>query len=83
MIRKEQRCLTILMPGNMEQLNGLFKVLPMDITLVYIGVVVLTGFLFLFKFQVRKPGLRGLLLMVAVGAVEFALLLAWKYILRH
>jgi len=57
--------------------------LPADITMVYIGVVVLTGFLFLFKFRVRKPGLRGLLLMVAVGAVEFALLLAWKYILRH
>ena len=58
-------------------------VLPADITLVYIGVVVLTGFLFLAKFQVRKPGLRGLLLMVAVGAVEVALLVAWKLILKH
>ena len=58
-------------------------VLPADITLVYIGVVVLTGFLFLAKFQVRKPGLKGLLLMVAVGAVEFALLLAWKLIMKH
>ena len=58
-------------------------VLPADITLVYIGVVVLTGFLFLAKFQVRKPGLKGLLLMVAAGAVEFALLLAWKLIMKH
>lgn len=52
-------------------------ILPADITLVYIAVIVLTGFLFLFRFQVRKPGLRGILIMVAFGALEFILLLLW------
>ena len=53
-------------------------ILPADITLVYIGAALITGFLFLSRFQVRKPGLRGILIMVAVGAVEFLLLSFWK-----
>ena len=44
--------------------------LPIDITLVYIGFTVLTGIAFLCRIQVRKPGLRGILIMVAVGLVE-------------
>lgn len=58
-------------------------ILPADITLVYIGVAVLTGFLFLCRFQIRKPGLRGILIMVALGAAEFALLLIWRAIKLH
>lgn len=57
-------------------------ILPADITLVYIAATVLTGFLFLFRFQVRKPGLRGILIMVALGVVEFVLLLLWKGMAR-
>lgn len=57
-------------------------ILPADITLVYIAATVLTGFLFLFRFQVRKPGLRGILIMVAFGVVEFVLLLLWKGMAR-
>lgn len=57
--------------------------LPADITLAYIGVTVLTGFLFLFRFQVRKPGLRGILIMVAMGAVEFVLLILWIVFARR
>lgn len=57
--------------------------LPADITLAYIGVTVLTGFLFLFRFQVRKPGLRGILIMVAMGAVEFVLLILWIVFVRR
>lgn len=57
--------------------------LPADITLAYIGVTVLTGFLFLFRFQVRKPGLRGILIMVAMGAVEFVLLILWIIFVRR
>lgn len=53
-------------------------ILPADISLVYLAIIVLTGFLFLFRFQVRKPGTRGILIMVALGALEFALLLCWR-----
>jgi len=58
-------------------------ILPMDISLVYLAVIVLTGFLFLFRFQVRKPGMRGILIMVGLGALEFALLLCWLLLARH
>ena len=44
---------------------------PMDITPLYLGAAVLTGFAFLAKFQMRKPGMRGVLIMVAIGAAEF------------
>lgn len=55
---------------------------PGDITAAYIGVMILTGFLFLLRFRVRKPGLRGVLIMVGIGAVEFLLMLLWKGICR-
>ena len=58
-------------------------ILPADITLVYIGATVLVGFLFLCRFRVHKPGLRGLLLMVAIGATEFLLLLIWRTLCRR
>lgn len=48
---------------------------PADITLLYPVVVLVTGFLFLSKLQVRKPGMKGIYIMIAVGAVEFILLL--------
>ncbi len=53
-----------------------------DITLAYLGVALLTGVLFISPFHVRKPGMRGVMTMVAVGAVEFLLILLWKVILR-
>ena len=49
-------------------------VIPKDITLVYFGVMLLVAILFLSKFQIRKPGLRGILIMVVIGFVEFILL---------
>ena len=48
--------------------------IPRDITLVYFGVMFLTTFLFVSKFQVKKPGLRGILIMVGIGFVEFIVL---------
>ena len=53
-----------------------------DITLAYLAVSILTGVLFISPFRVAKPGLRGILIMVGVGALEFFLLLLWKIILR-
>ena len=48
--------------------------IPRDITLVYFGVMFLTAFLFVSKIQVKKPGLRGILIMVGIGFVEFIVL---------
>ena len=53
-----------------------------DITLVYLGVSLLTGVLFISPFRVRKPGMRGIMTMVVVGALEFLLILLWKVIFR-
>ncbi len=47
----------------------------LDLAPVYFGAAAATGLAFLLKFKVRKPGKKGVLLMVAVGAVEFAILL--------
>ena len=49
-------------------------VIPKDITLVYFGIMLLVAFLFLSKVQIRKPGLRGILILVGIGFVEFILL---------
>lgn len=48
--------------------------IPKDITLVYFGAMLLTAFLFVAGFRLKKPGLWGILLMVAVGAAEFLVL---------
>ena len=50
-------------------------VTPCDITPVYFMTILLVGVAFLSKFQVRKPGLRGILIMVGIGAAEFAITL--------
>lgn len=51
-----------------------------DITPVYFAVAMLVGFLFLSKIQIKKPGMRGILMLVGVGAVEF-LIMAVLYLL--
>ncbi len=53
-----------------------------DITLAYLAVSILTGVLFISPFRVTKPGMRGILIMVGVGTLEFFLLLLWKVILK-
>lgn len=58
----------------------LHNLIPKDISLVYFGCIILTGFAFLSKFEIKKAGLRGLLFMVALGLVEFVLLILFKYV---
>ena len=54
----------------------LFKyIVQIDISVVYFPVALITGFLFLFKFRVPKPHLRGVLIMVGIGVVECILML--------
>ena len=53
-------------------------IIPADVTLVYFATAALCGLAFLLPIQIKKPGLRGILLMVAIGAVEFALMLVGR-----
>ncbi len=47
-----------------------------DITLIYIAVALLTGVAFISgRIRVRKPGLRGILVMIAMGAVILAVMI--------
>ena len=57
-------------------------VLPVDITLVYVAVAIVTGYLFLSKIQLPKPGTRSILIMVGVGVLECVLLLLARILLR-
>ncbi|MBQ9806888.1 MAG: CDP-alcohol phosphatidyltransferase family protein [Clostridia bacterium] len=51
------------------------KFFNVDITLVYFAVMLLTAIAFVAKFQLKKPGLRAILVMVAIGAVEAAIMI--------
>lgn len=49
-----------------------------DITPVYFGAMLLTGIAFISRFRLRKPGFKGVMIMIGIGAVEFVLLaLRW------
>jgi len=49
-------------------------VLPKDLTILYLCVMLLTAAAFVSKLSVPKPGLRGIMIMIAFGAVEFGVL---------
>jgi CDP-diacylglycerol--serine O-phosphatidyltransferase len=46
-----------------------------DITFLYFAVMLITAIAFVSKFQLKKPGLKGILIMVAIGAVEAAIMI--------
>ncbi len=54
-------------------------ILPFDISLLYTIVMIITGFMFLGKFQLRKPKLRGILIMILIGTLECAALILFLY----
>ena len=51
-------------------------VIPADMTPLYFATAVFCAIAFLSPVQIRKPGLRGVLILVGIGAVEFLLMLA-------
>lgn len=53
---------------------------PGDMTVVYYAAMAFVGCLFVSKIHVRKPGLKGVLLLVGIGAVEFAILMIMKLV---
>ncbi|MBQ7715160.1 MAG: CDP-alcohol phosphatidyltransferase family protein [Clostridia bacterium] len=42
-----------------------------DLTILYFVTMIITGFAFLSKITIKKPGLKGILIMVIIGALEF------------
>ena len=44
---------------------------PADITPIYFAVMLLTSFCFLAKFNLKKPNMKWILIMVGIGVVEF------------
>lgn len=48
---------------------------PGDMTLLYFIGMAVTGCLFVSKIKIRKPTIKGILICIAIGAVEFAILL--------
>lgn len=57
--------------------------LPMDISFLYFPVVLITGYLFLCKFQIPKLHLRGILVLVGIGILECILLLLFFFMRQH
>ena len=53
-----------------------------DISIVYFVITLLLGLAFVSKVRVPKPGLRGIIIMIAIGAVEFAALLIFRLLSR-
>ena len=50
-----------------------------DLTILYFIFLGIVGFLFVSKIQIKKPTTKGVLIMIAIGAVEAAFL-AWIFI---
>ncbi len=48
---------------------------PADITPIYLAVMLFTAVLFVSKIKITKPGIKGILIMVAIGAIEFLAIL--------
>ncbi len=54
-------------------IDFMFK--SVDLGLLYFVVTILMSFAFLLKFKIKKPGLRGILIMIGIGVIEGLLLL--------
>lgn len=57
-------------------------ILPADITPIYLAVMLFVAFLFLSKIKITKPGLRGILIMIGIGAIEFTTLIILRFIAK-
>ncbi|MDO4650679.1 MAG: phosphatidylserine synthase, partial [Eubacteriales bacterium] len=53
---------------------------PYDITPFYFIGLLLTGAAFISKFKVPKPGLREILIMIGIGAIDFLVLIYFMMI---
>ncbi len=53
---------------------------PGDMTLLYFIGMAVTGCLFVSKLKVKKPTMKGILICIGIGAVEFAILLLLRFL---
>ena len=51
---------------------------PADMTVLYYAVMAFVGFLFVSKIEVKKPGLRGVVILCVIGAIEFLVMILIK-----
>ncbi len=56
-------------------------IIPFDLTIVFVGIVMLTSIAFISNFSVKKPGTRGILIMVGIGLVE-AIIMVTFFLIR-
>lgn len=54
-----------------------------DVSPFYVFAMVVTGLLFVSKIHIKKPGLKGIMVMVAIGLVEFGFLLFFRLMYGH
>ena len=47
---------------------------PDDLTLLYFVAMAVTGCLFISKIRIRKPTIKGILILIGIGALEFLIL---------
>lgn len=57
-------------------------ILPIDITPVYLAVMLFTAAAFVSRINIAKPGLKGILIMIGIGVVEFGLLMVFRFLLK-
>ena len=55
----------------------------LDLTLLYMVTEILMGFAFLSNFKIKKPGMKGVLIMVGIGVAEVLLLFLCKVLSRR
>lgn len=53
---------------------------PGDMTAIYYAVMAFVGFMFVSKIEIKKPGLKGILILCGIGAVEFLIMVLVKAI---
>ncbi|MCH5202649.1 MAG: CDP-alcohol phosphatidyltransferase family protein [Oscillospiraceae bacterium] len=51
-----------------------------DVSPFYVIALIITGFLFISKIHINKPGLKGIMIMVGIGIIEFAFLIIFRII---
>ena len=56
-------------------------IIPYDITPLYFVAMLIVSCLFVMPLPVRKPGTRAILVMIAVGGIDFIVML-WLYIMK-
>ena len=49
-----------------------------DISPYYVVALLITAILFVSKIHIKKPGMKGILIMVGIGTVEFILILIFR-----